>query len=295
MSRYRHVSAMKAEGFPIEAACAAAEVSTSAYYDWLTRSARPSEAEWDEAHLVDEMLEIHTGLDDTYGSPRMTDELRRRGFDVNHKRVERLMAVHGIWAKDGRRRKVRTTISDLSAPPLPDLVRRDFSVGEPGQRTCGDITYIPTGEGWLYLAGVLDLGSRRAVGYAMEEHMRSELVEDALEMAVAVRGGDVAGMVFHHDRGAQYMGRDFRALCTRHTVVQSVGRIGSCPLTGQYPLGRGSRPVDPVDTGDKHLGRSTGFPSCSRQARHGLLMWHGHRPACRTRRRSVAALQREHV
>ena len=227
MSRYRHVSAMKAEGFPIEAACAAAEVSTSAYYDWLARSGGPSDAEWDEAHLVDEMLEIHTGLDDTYGSPRMTDELRRRGFDVNHKRVERLMAVHGIWAKDGRRRKVRTTIPDLSAPPLPDLVRRDFSVGEPGQRTCGDITYIPTSEGWLYLAGVLDLGSRRAVGYAMEEHMRSELVEDALEMAVAVRGGDVAGMVFHHDRGAQYMGRDFRALCTRHTVVQSVGRIGS--------------------------------------------------------------------
>jgi len=227
VSRYRHVSAMKAEGFPIEAACEAAEVSTSAYYGWLERSQAASEAEWDEALLVDEMLEVHAGLDDTYGSPRMTDELKRRGYEVNHKRVERLMTEHNIVAHDGRRKKVRTTIPDVSAPALPDLVQRDFRVGEPAKRTCGDITYIPTGEGWLYLADVLDLGSRRVVGYAMAEHMRSELVEAALEMAVGIRGGDVTGMVFHHDRGAQYMGRDFRALCEKHDVVQSVGRIGS--------------------------------------------------------------------
>ncbi len=94
-------------------------------------------------------------------------------------------------------------------------------------RTCGDITYIPTGEGWLYLADVLDLGSRRCVGYAMESHMRSELVEAALEMAVVARGGEVVGMIFHHDRGAQYMGRDFRTRCEKHKIDQSVGRIGS--------------------------------------------------------------------
>ena len=158
MSRYRFVSAMKAEGFPIDAACEAAEVSTSAYYELAARSAGPTEAEWDEAMLVNEMREIHHRLDDTYGSPRMTDELRRRGFCVNHKRVERLMADYGIYAQDGRRKKVRTTIPDVSAPPLPDLVERDFSRGEPGERTCGDITYIPTGEGWLYLADVLDIG-----------------------------------------------------------------------------------------------------------------------------------------
>ncbi len=86
------------------------------------------------------------------------------------------MAAYGIYASDGRRKKVRTTIPDVSAPPLPDLVKRDFSVGAPGERTCGDITYIPTGEGWLYLADVLDLGSRRLVGFAMAEHMRTELV-----------------------------------------------------------------------------------------------------------------------
>ena len=227
MSRYRHVSAMKAEGFPIAAACAAAEISASAYYEWLDRSAGPTDAEFDEALLINEMHKVHDTLDDTYGSPRMTDELRRRGHCVNHKRVERLMADNGLYAKDGRRRKVRTTIPDVSAPPLPDLVRRDFSVGEPGERTCGDITYIGTDEGWLYLADVLDLGSRRVVGYAMGERMPYELVAGALEMAVATRGGDVAGMVFHHDRGAQYMGRDFRSLCAKHKITQSVGRIGS--------------------------------------------------------------------
>jgi transposase InsO family protein len=218
---------MKAEGFPIQAACAAAEVSASSYYDWLTRSSGPTEAEWDEAIVINEMVDVHENLDDTYGSPRMTDELRRRGFGDNHKRIERLMAEHGIYARDGRRKKVRTTIPDVTAPPLPDLVKRDFSVGEPGQRTCGDITYIPTDEGWLYLADVLDIGSRRVVGFALDDHMRSELVERALEMAVAARGGEVAGTVFHHDRGAQYMGRDFRKLCRRHKVAQSVGRIGS--------------------------------------------------------------------
>lgn len=227
MSRYRHVSAMKAEGFPIDAACRAAEVSSSAYYEWLARSAAPTAAEWDEATLINEMHRVHDHLDDTYGSPRMTDELRDRGFSVNHKRIERLMAEEGLHAKDGRRRKVRTTIPDVTAPPLPDLVGRNFGPGEPGTRTCGDITYVPTDEGWLYLADVLDLGSRRVVGFAMADHMRSELVEAALEMAVATRGGDVAGTLFHHDRGAQYMGRDFRKLCTSHGIAQSVGRIGS--------------------------------------------------------------------
>ena len=148
------------------------------------------------------MIDVHRDLDDTYGSPRMTDELRDRGFGVNHKRVERLMAQNGLYAKDGRRRKLRTTIPDISARPLPDLMAQDFSVGEPGERACGDITYVPTDEGWLYLADVLDLGSRRVIGLAMEDHMRTELVSSALDMAVTTRGGDVEGMVFHHDRGA---------------------------------------------------------------------------------------------
>jgi transposase InsO family protein len=162
MSRYIWVDARKAEGFEVKAACQVAGVSTSSYYDFKAREAAgPTEAEWDEAILVNEIIEVRRHLDDTYGSPRMTDELRYRGYCVNHKRIERLMADHGLYARDGRRRKVRTTIPDITAPPLPDLVARDFSVGEPGERTCGDITYVPTEEGWLYLADVLDLGSRR--------------------------------------------------------------------------------------------------------------------------------------
>lgn len=228
MSRYRWIDARKAEGFDVAPACQVAEVSTSSYYDWLVKlAAGPSAAEWDDALLINEMREVHDQLDDSYGSPRMTDELRDRGFCANHKRVERLMAANGIYAKDGRRKKVRTTIPDVSAPPLPDLVGRDFSVGQPGERTCGDITYIPTDEGWLFLADVLDLGSRRITGYAMDERMPTELVARALQMAVDLRGGDVEGMIFHHDRGSQYMSREFRDLCDRLGVAQSVGRIGS--------------------------------------------------------------------
>jgi transposase InsO family protein len=228
VSRYRWVDSQRAEGFEVAAACKVAEVSRAAYYDWRARAAAgATDAEWDEAILVNEMHDVHDHLDDGYGSPRMTDELRRRGFHVNHKRVERLMANNCIHATDGRRRKVRTTIPDVTAPPLPDLVERRFAPGEPGLRSCGDITYIPTDEGWLYLADVLDIGSRRVVGFAMDDHMPTELVSAALRMAIATRGGDVSGMIFHHDRGAQYMSREFRALCVSHGIAQSVGRIGS--------------------------------------------------------------------
>jgi putative transposase len=229
MSRYMWVDARKAEGFEVKAACQAAEVATSSYYDFKVREASgPSEQEWDEAILINEMRKVHDDLDDAYGSPRMTDELADRGFCDNHKRIERLMAQNGLHAKDGRRRKIRTTIPDVTAPALPDLIGRDFHVGEPGQRTCGDITYVRTDEGWLYLADVLDLGSRRVIGFAMESHMRTELVSSAMDMAIRTRGGDVASMIFHHDRGSQYMSREFRELCERHSICQSTGRVGSC-------------------------------------------------------------------
>ncbi len=227
MSRYRHVSAMKAEGFAVEAACRAAGVSTSAYYEWKGREgAGPSEADREEACVVAEMQAIHEELDETYGSPRMTRELRRRGFCVNHKRVERLMALHGIVGVTPRR-SVRTTIrSELSAP-LPDLIGGDFSPGEPNRRYCGDITYVPTGEGWLYLATVLDLGSRRLAGWNMADHMRSELVESALERACELRGS-LAGATFHSDRGSQYLSGSYQELCRRLGVDQSAGRVATC-------------------------------------------------------------------
>jgi len=175
------------------------QVSSSGYYEWRNHHERPSERDLDEAYLVNEIHDIHDHLDDAYGSPRLTNELSKRGFCANHKRVERLVTTYALYATDARRKKVRTTIPDLWAPPLPDLVRRDFRVGEPGLRTCGDITYIRTDEGWLYLASVLDLGSRRIVGYDMDDNMRTELVSRALTMAIDCRGGDVNEMIFHHD------------------------------------------------------------------------------------------------
>ncbi len=202
MSRYRHVDAMKAEGFPIAAACRAAEVARSAYYAWkAAEMAGPTSAELEEAYLVNAIIDLHAGSDATYGSPRVTKELHRRGYCVNHKRTERLMAANGIVGV-APRRFVRTTLPAGTVPKLPDLVCQDFSTGAPNLRYCGDITYVATGEGWLYLASVLDLGSRRLAGWEMADHMRTELVSSALERALELRGS-LAGALFHSDLGAQ--------------------------------------------------------------------------------------------
>lgn len=229
MSRYRFVSASKAEGYSVKAACAAAEVSTSAYYDWCVHdSSGPTDGEVEEAHLLNAIFDVHADSDSTYGSPRVTAALRRGGYCVNHKRVERLMAEHGIVGVTPRRRTPRTTLAAEGAPPLPDLVAGDFSVGEPDRRWAGDITYVATTEGWLYLASVLDLGSRRLLGWAMDSTMPAELVCSALDRAQACRDGEVAGVTFHSDRGSQYLSRTYRELCERLGVVQSAGRVATC-------------------------------------------------------------------
>lgn len=124
--------------------------------------------------------------------------------------------------------KVRTTIPAEEHPPLPDLVGRRFAPAAPDVVWCGDITYVKTGEGWLYVASVLDLGSRRLLGYSMAEHMRTGLIADALEMAAATRGGQTARIIFHGDRGSQYMSSDYRDLLADLDMVQSVGRTGVC-------------------------------------------------------------------
>ena len=140
MIRYRHVSTMKAEGFAVSAACEAAEVSSSAYYDWLAREAAgPSDAELDEAYLINRIKDVHTESASTYGSPRAAHALRRSGFCVNHKRVERLMRDHDVVGVTECKR-IRTTIPAKDAPPLPDLVNQDFAPGAPDVRWCGDIT-----------------------------------------------------------------------------------------------------------------------------------------------------------
>lgn len=145
----------------------------------------------------------------------MTAELRRRGWQVNHKRIERLMRIHGVVGHRPRKRRSLTK-QDADAPPLPDLVGRRFNPDRPDHSWVGDITYIPTDEGWLYLAGMPDLGSRRLVGYAMGEVHDTQLAEAALEQAVTTRGlGAMDGTIFHSDRGSEYTSQLFRAACQR--------------------------------------------------------------------------------
>jgi transposase InsO family protein len=205
--------------------CRVLEVSRSGFYDWSTRP--PSARDLEDRVLAREIELIWVGSGETYGVPRMTNWLNKQGFAVNHKRVARLMAELGLEGESGRRR-VKTTILDKAAPAAEDLVRRDFNPPAPDVRWCGDITYLHTGEGWLYLATVIDLYSRRVIGWAAAEHMGVELVADALTMAVATRGGHVTGVIFHSDRGSVYTSRAFGELCELHGVVQSMGATGLC-------------------------------------------------------------------
>jgi transposase InsO family protein len=228
VTRYRCVDDQKAAGFPVTAACEAAGVSTSGFYDWRAREAAgPTERDVAEAELVELMREIFDASDGNYGVPRMLKELRRGGLTVNEKRVRRLMRLHGMAGRC-RRRRCQTTFPGPDGYVIPDLVGRDFAPGAPDRAWCQDITYIATGEGWLYLASVLDLGSRRLLGYSMADHMRTELVLDALGMAVAARGGNVAGTAAHADRGSQYTSNDYLEFCQQHQLRPSVGRTGVC-------------------------------------------------------------------
>jgi putative transposase len=230
VSRYRCVDDQKAAGFPVTAACQAAGVSTSGYYDRCAREAAgPTERQVAEAEQVALMREIFDASDGNYGVPRMHRELRRAGLVINKKRVHRLMRRHGMAGRC-RRRRCRTTLPGPDGFEIPDLVGRRFEPGAPDAAWVQDITYIPTGEGWLFLASVLDLGSRRLLGYSMADHMRTELVLDALGMAVAARGGDraVAGVITHADRGSQYTSNDYLDFCQARQLRPSVGRTGVC-------------------------------------------------------------------
>jgi putative transposase len=230
VTRFGHVDDQKAAGFPVSAACEAAGVSTSGYYDWAAREAAgPTERQLAEAALVALMRDLFEEAEGNYGVPRMFKALRKGGLVVNAKRVARLMRLHGMAGRH-RRRTCRTTFPGPDGYQIPDLVGRRFAPGPPDVAWCQDITYIATREGWLYLASVLDLGSRRLLGYSMADHMRTELVLDALAMAVAARGGDkaVTGVIAHADRGSQYTSNDYIDYCQDRQMRPSVGRTGVC-------------------------------------------------------------------
>ena len=229
MSRYRCVDAQKAAGLPVAAACQAAGVTPSASYAWTAGATQaPSERHREEVRLVGEIRRLHARSRGVYGSPRVTAELRRRGWRTNHKRVERLMRTHGIVGYRPRRRRSLTK-PDAGAAPAPDLLGRLFDPDQLDVAWCGDVTYIPTEEGWLYLASVIDLASRHLLGWSMGTHHDAALVCDALDAAVATRGRfPMPDTIFHTDRGAEYSSRACVQACQRLGLRRSMGRTGSC-------------------------------------------------------------------
>lgn len=203
--------------------CQLLGVSTSGYYEWLKRP--PSARELVDRELSQQIHEIWERSDRTYGAPRIHAELVERGVRVGKKRVARLMADRNI-AGVSRRKWVRTTVKDLSVRPAPDLVQRQFSATQPNQVWVADITAIATWEGWVYLAATQDMWSRRIVGWAINEHMRTELVTNALTMAIESRHPQQ--VVHHSDQGSQYTSVAFGLACHQHHVVPSMGSVGDC-------------------------------------------------------------------
>ncbi|MEH0938103.1 IS3 family transposase [Micromonospora psammae] len=200
-SRFRFISTPRAT-FGVKRLCRVLAVSRSGFYRWATSEPARQARAADEDALAEQIKVIHADSGGAYGSPRVTVELHAQGVRVNRKRVERLMRQRDVVGRHLRRRK-RTTIPDPAVPPAPDLIGRDFTAAAPDQRWCGDIIYLRVGAGWLYLATVIDIATRRLIGWSINTHMRTRLVVDALHAAVAARGGRVDGVVFHSDRGAQ--------------------------------------------------------------------------------------------
>ncbi|MEU1393089.1 MULTISPECIES: IS3 family transposase [unclassified Nonomuraea] len=225
VNRFQFVEDHKAL-YGVKRLCRVLQVSRSGFYRWLKGATTRLARQQADEQLAARMRRIHAEHDGTYGSPRMTAELRTAGMRVNHKRVERVMREHGI-AGLRLRKRVRTTIPEPDAAPVPDLLQRDFTAERPNTRYVGDITYLPVGGGrFLYLATVVDLCSRRLVGWSIADHMRTELVVDALQAAAQTRGR-LDGVVFHSDNGAQYCSREFARACHRLGVIRSRGAVGT--------------------------------------------------------------------
>ncbi len=209
--------------YPIATMCGLLDVSASGYHAWLRRP--PSMRAQDDAVLLERIREIHATSRGTYGAPRIHAELVAQGRRVGRKRVARLMRAVAL-AGISRRKAVRTTMRDSRARPAQDLVQRDFTADEPDRLWVADITYVPTWAGFLYLAVVLDAFSRRIVGWAMANHLRTNLVLDALDMALWQRRPE--NVIHHSDQGSQYTSIAFGARCRKAGVRPSMGSVGDC-------------------------------------------------------------------
>ena len=210
--------------FPVQVMCELLGVSRGGYYAWAGRAESARAA--DDRTLAAEIRAAYEASRGRYGSPRVHAELRARGRRIGRKRVARLMRGMGLAARR-RRRFRRTTDSRHAFPIAPNLLERNFTAEAPDRVWLADLTYIWTAQGWLYLAAVLDLYTRRVVGWAMADHLRHELTLAALDMAI-VRQRPAPGLVHHADRGVQYAAHGYRARLRRHGMVCSMSRKGDC-------------------------------------------------------------------
>ena len=225
MNVYPFIEAEKRCRRNVKRACELLKVSRAAFYaHW----SGPSQRDREDAELAGQIQAVHKDSKSRYGAPRVHAELRRQGRRHGRKRVARLMRQAGLAGRAPKRWK-KTTTPDPAAAARVDRIRRDFTAdaSKVNSRWCGDITYIRTWEGWLFLATVIDIASRRVVGFALADHLRTELISDALANAVAARD-PAPGVVFHSDRGCQYTSGQFAALAGDCQVVLSLGHTGQC-------------------------------------------------------------------
>jgi putative transposase len=224
VSVFRLIAAEKAN-HPVSLMCRLLGVSRSGFHAWERRA--PSDRQLTDAWLLEQIKQIHADNRDVYGAPRIHAELRMaRGLRVGRKRVERLMRQHGISGLVPKKRG-RTTVRVPGVRVADDLVQRDFKPEAPNVLWVADITYLSTWQGWLYLAAVQDAFSRRIVGWSMADHMRADLVVDALQMGLARRKPD-AGLIHHSDQGSQFVSLAFGQACGKAGIARSMGSRGDC-------------------------------------------------------------------
>ncbi len=217
---------MKAQ-HPIRALCHALAVSPSGYYDWCCRQRQPGPRALADARLQQQIIRIHQASRQTYGSPRVQQALRQAGHAHGRNRIARLMRQQGLWGRRQGRFRVRTTDSRHDQPIAPNRLAELPAPSAANQQWVADLTYIPTAEGWLYLAGIMDRFSRRIVGWAMDQKLDTALVLAAWHMAQTQRQPPPQ-LVFHSDRGCQYASADFRHALALHQVLPSMSRKGNC-------------------------------------------------------------------
>jgi putative transposase len=210
--------------FPIHLMCRVLTVSRSGYYAWRIRPV--SQREMANCELIKKIKAVHEDSWETYGSPRVYQELKAQGISCGENRVARLMQSHGIRAKQVKRKKM-TTKANAAHPVAPNLLNGNFTAERPDEKWLADISYIPTAEGWLYLAVIMDLFTRLIVGWSMAARMTSPLVEAALEMALQQRQPP-PGLLHHSDRGSQYTGKDYQILLKSNIIEVSMSSTGNC-------------------------------------------------------------------